>query len=77
MRIIKEGHIPNLEYVFNCGYCGCEFAVTRYELFDENSYIDKNSYRCPTCGTQVYGAVPQEIEEEPVINTEDSEPSEP
>ena len=64
MRIIKEGHIPYLEYVFNCGYCGCEFAVTRYELFNENSYIDKSSYRCPTCGTQVYGAVPQEVEEE-------------
>ena len=64
MRIIKEGSVPNLEYVFICSYCGCEFAVTKYELFIENPYINKDSYKCPTCGTQVYGAKPQEVEDE-------------
>ena len=73
MRIIKEGKIPNLEYVFTCSYCECEFAVTREELFNESPYIDKNSYPCPICNTQVYGGKPQVIEE--VIS--DSETDEP
>lgn len=62
MRIIKEGKVPNVEYIFTCGYCACEFAVTSHELYNENSYINKNSYKCPTCGTQVYGYITQEIE---------------
>ena len=76
MRIIKEGHIPNLEYVFACGYCGCEFAVTEYELFYENCYINKDSYKCPTCGTQVYGFVPQEKTEEEPTDTDNPDISE-
>jgi len=63
MRIIKEGVVPEVEYVFTCGYCGCEFAVTSYELRNENPYINKNSYKCPTCGTQVYGYTTQEVEQ--------------
>ena len=63
MRIIKEGKVPDVEYIFTCNYCNCEFAVTRYELFYESPYIDKGSYKCPTCGTQVFGPVVQEIEE--------------
>lgn len=70
MRIIKEGIVPNLEYVFNCGYCGCVFAVTDYELH-QTPYINKGSYKCPTCGTQVYGCKTQEVEIEP-----ESEPKE-
>lgn len=64
MRIIKEGVIPNIEYVFVCKCCGCEFAIMPYELYEENPYINKNSYPCPTCGTQVYGYAIQEVEEE-------------
>lgn len=64
MRIIKEGVIPNLEYVFTCNYCGCEFAISDTELHFENPFFDKNSYRCPTCDRQVYGAKPQEVVEE-------------
>jgi len=63
MRIIKQGRIPNLEYLFTCNTCGCEFAVTRYELINENSYIDKSSYKCPICGEQAYGPIMQEVEE--------------
>ena len=63
MRIIKEGKVPNVEYIFTCGYCACEFAITAHELYNENSYINKNSYKCPTCGTQVYGYITQEVEE--------------
>ena len=62
MRIIKEGVLPNIEYVFECKTCGCEFAVTGQELFTENPYINKNSYKCPTCSTQVYGYKKQEVE---------------
>ncbi len=61
MRIIKEGTIPNIEYVFTCDYCGCEFAVTEGEL-RSSPFFEKESYRCPTCGKQVYGATPQEID---------------
>lgn len=63
MRIIKPGSIPNVEYIFTCKICGCEFAVTDHELHQENSYINKDSYKCPTCGTQVFGYQIQEIEE--------------
>ena len=62
MRIIKEGHIPNLEYIFTCKYCSCEFAVTQTELYVENIMYDKNSYKCPTCGRVAYGPMPQELE---------------
>ena len=62
MRIIKEGTIPDIEYVFTCNYCGCEFAITPSEL-QFSPYINKESFKCPTCGTQVYGFVVQEIEE--------------
>ena len=70
MRIIKEGHIPNFEYVFTCRVCGCEFAVTQQELINENQYLDKNSYKCPTCGTQVYNAIAQEVVEDTTVNDE-------
>lgn len=56
MRIIKEGKVPDIEYIFTCGYCACEFAITPHELYNENSY------KCPTCGTQIYGYITQEIE---------------
>lgn len=76
MRIIKEGKIPNFEYVFTCHYCDCEFAVTRYELFDKNPYIDKGSYKCPTCGTQVFGGAYKEIEEDSINLEPESESNE-
>ncbi len=71
MRIIKEGTIPNVEYIFNCDYCGCEFAVTEVELISNNPFSDKNSYTCPTCHKMVYGPEKQVVESsEPVIETD-------
>jgi hypothetical protein len=61
MRIIKEGVVPILEYVFNCGLCGCEFAVTEAEL-NGTSFLNKNAYICPTCGKPVSGYELQVIE---------------
>jgi len=78
MRIIREGVIPNLEYIFVCNHCGCMFAVSEYELHETNPYINKTSYKCPTCATQVFGYVVQEVEENenPVDDTEDPEDGE-
>lgn len=67
MRIIKEGILPNIEYVFECKTCGCEFAVTGKELFVDNPYLNKNSYKCPVCNTQVFGYKKQTIELEELI----------
>lgn len=72
MRIIEEGSIPNIEYVFTCRHCKCVFAVTEFELYS-TPYINKSSYRCPTCGTQVYGYITQEVEEEETPTTESDE----
>ena len=77
MRIIEEGIIPNLEYIFTCNHCGCVFAVSDYELHETNPYINKNSYKCPTCATQVYGYSVQEIEDTSADTDSDSEISEP
>lgn len=71
MRIIKEGIIPNVESVFICNYCKCEFAVTPAELRD-SPYINKESFKCPTCGTQVYGFVVREVEENESDDTEET-----
>lgn len=73
MRIIKQGILTTTEYIFTCGICGCEFAVTGEELFTKNPYINKNSYKCPICDTQVFGYKKQKVEE--VIS--DSETDEP
>ena len=69
MRIIKEGHIPNLEFIFTCKYCSCEFAVTQTELYVENVMYDKNSYKCPTCGKIAYGPIAQRLEDSEVGET--------
>ena len=69
MRIIKEGVIPNIEYIFTCNYCNCEFAVTEIELINNNPFSDKNSYSCPTCHKNVYNP------EKHIVEEETSEPS--
>ena len=72
MRIIKEGKIPNIEYIFVCNYCGCEFAVTETELINGNPFSDKNSYSCPTCHKNIYSPEKHIIEEEtPELPVED------
>ena len=50
--------------------------MSDYELYETNPYINKNSYKCPTCATQVYGYTVQEIEDTSADTDSNSEISE-